>query len=146
MSWIVQPFRHEEIDLGFSYIAAITLKTASHGSRDVTIGATGASIPRRRVAVGAPISAWGAQWLRGRRKIATMSQVLSSIHRTYASKRPQFWIRGRQTCFLPKRHLTSLRPCTGHVTIKLMQVNLPAHEVRTTPSMNKKVIISFTAL
>ena len=36
------------------------------------------------------------------------------------------------------RHLTSLRPCTAHVTIKLMKVNLPAHEVCTTPSMNEK--------
>jgi len=31
LSWIVQPFTCEEIDLGFSHVAATTQKTARHG-------------------------------------------------------------------------------------------------------------------
>ena len=38
----------------------------------------------------------------------------------------------------PGRHLTSLRPCAAHVTIKLMKVNLRAHEVCTTANMDEK--------
>jgi len=45
-----------------------------------------------------------------------------------------------------RRHPTSLRPYPAHVTIKLIKVNLPVHEVCTTPSMNKKEIISFTVI
>jgi len=33
-----------------------------------------------------------------------------------------------------------------HVTLKLMKVNLPVHEVCTTISMNKKEVISFTVV
>jgi len=33
LSWIVQPFTCEEIDLGFSHVAATTQKTAGHGTR-----------------------------------------------------------------------------------------------------------------
>jgi len=52
----------------------------------------------------------GAESLWGCRKIPTMSQVLSSIE--------YMWFRkisgsnmGRQTCYLPRNKLTSLRPC-----------------------------------
>jgi len=34
LSWIVQPFTYEEIDLGFSYVAATTQKKAGHGTRN----------------------------------------------------------------------------------------------------------------
>jgi len=34
----------------------------------------------------------------------------------------------------------------AHVTLKLMKVNLPAHEAYATPSMNKKEIISFIVI
>ena len=37
LSWIVQPFTFEEIDLGFSHVAATTQKTAGHGTRNTKI-------------------------------------------------------------------------------------------------------------
>jgi len=44
--------------LGFSYVAATTQKPASHGSRDVTIGATGVPFPGSE-------SLWGRQSVHG---------------------------------------------------------------------------------
>jgi len=37
LSWIVQPFAYEEIDLGFSHVAATTQKTAGHDKRNTKI-------------------------------------------------------------------------------------------------------------
>jgi len=37
MSWIVQPFTSEEIDLDFSHVAATTQKTARHDTRNTKI-------------------------------------------------------------------------------------------------------------
>jgi len=64
----------------------------------------------------------------------------------FASERPQARTWGAKLASCPGRHLASLRPRTVHVTIKLMKINLPAHEVRTTSRMNKKEIISFTVI
>ena len=38
VSWIVQPFTYEEIDLDVSHLAATTQKTAGHGTRDALRG------------------------------------------------------------------------------------------------------------
>ena len=45
---------------------------------------------------------------------------------------------GAKLASCPGSHITLLRLCMAHVTIKLMEVNLPAYEVSTTPNMNKK--------
>jgi len=37
LSWIVQPFTFEKIDLGFSHVAATTQKTAGHATRNIKI-------------------------------------------------------------------------------------------------------------
>jgi len=63
--------------------------------------------------MGRRITAVGAEWLRRRRKVPTMSQVLSSIppYSTFGSERSQVRTWGRQTCFLPRtpsNHLTPL--------------------------------------
>jgi len=45
---------------------------------------------------------------------------------------------GRQTCFLPRAPSNLVTPQHGTRNNKLMKVNLPAHEVCTTPSINIK--------
>jgi len=45
---------------------------------------------------------------------------------------------GHQTCFLPRAPSNLLTPLHGTCNNKLMKVNLPVHEVCTTPSINKK--------
>jgi len=73
VSRIVQPFSYEEIVLGFSHVAAIKQKTAGHSTRGATrLGQGGFNSP-------APSHYGGAQRLRRRGKVPTMSQVLSSI-------------------------------------------------------------------
>ena len=132
VSWIVQPFTYEEIELGFPHVAATTQKTAGHGTRgrnEVGQGGWNSLVPSHY---------GGAQWLRRRRKVPTMSQVLFFSVEHVLPKDPSFEYGSTKLASCPARHLTSLRPCTAHETIKLMKVNLPAHEVRTTPSMNKK--------
>jgi len=69
-------------------------------TRGVMRGARGCNSPGAE-------SLWGAKSLRGapygcgrRRKVPTMSQLL--YYSTFASERPQFRTRERQTCFLPR--------------------------------------------
>jgi len=64
-------------------------------SRVVTRRGKGAQFPERRITMGA-LNHCG-----GRRKVPTMSQVLSSIH-TFASERPHIRTLGHQTCILPR--------------------------------------------
>jgi len=68
VSWVVQPFSYEEIDLGFSHVAATTQKTAGHSSRGVTRRGKWGAIPRRWVTIWGANQCRGAQWLRGAEK------------------------------------------------------------------------------
>jgi len=52
----------------------------------------------------------GAEWLRGRRKVPTMSQVLSSIQQIWFRKISGSNMGGTKLASCPGRHLTSLRP------------------------------------
>ena len=69
-------------------------------------GGQGAQFPGRQITMGVPNDCGG------RRKVPRISQVLSPMQ-YICFGRPQVRIWGRPTCFLPGRHLTSLRPWLG---------------------------------
>jgi len=121
VSWIVKLFPYEETDF------------SGHRKRQDMAPEVqqGGAIPWRGVTMRAPNGCRGA-------KKSQLCHKYFLKYRTYASERPQFWIWEHQTASYPGRHLTLLRPCTAHITTKLMKVNLLAHEVCTTLSMEKK--------
>jgi len=102
---MVRPFSYEEIDLGFSHVAATTQKTVGHGTRGVTWWGKEDAIPRHRVTMGVP------NQCRGHPMAAGVPKSLNNVTSTSfniehnVSERPQFRIWGRQRCFLPWRHL-----------------------------------------
>jgi len=118
--------------LRFSHVAATTQKTAGHGTRGVTRRGKGVAITRRRTTMGAPNGYGDA------RKSQKCHKYFLQ-YRTYASKRPLVSNMGAKIASCPGRHTTLLRLCMVHVTIKVMEVNLTAHEVSATASMNKKI-------
>jgi len=65
--------------------------------------ARGAKFPGRRITMGASNHCG-----RGPKSYNNVTSTFFSS--TFASERPQVRTWGRQTCFLPRRHLTSLRP------------------------------------
>jgi len=67
-------------------------------------GAKGEQLPGHRVYLGAANHCGGAEKSRQCHKHFLQ-------YSTFASERPQCRTWGRQTCFLPGRHLTTLRPC-----------------------------------
>ena len=91
MSWIVQPFSCEEIDLDFSHVAITTQKTVGHGTRGAAWWGEEGAIPGaeslwgRQTSVGAPIGCGGAEKSQQCHKYFLQ-------YRTYASERPQFRI------------------------------------------------------
>jgi len=64
-------------------------------------GARGAQSPGRRIPMGAPNYCDGRGMTAGRRKVPTMSQVLSSI-KYFCFRKTSGSNMGRQTCFLPR--------------------------------------------
>jgi len=74
-------------------------------TRGVTRGSRGAQFPRRQMTMGPP------NHYTGRRKVPTMSQVLSSIQRI-SSERPHVPTWGAKVASCPGRHLTSLCSCS----------------------------------
>jgi len=116
----------------------------STGPRSVSRGARGAQFPGRRVTMVAPNHCWG-RWMAagGAKKSQQCHKYFLQYSRpTFASERPQFRTRWRQTCFLPlapsnlvTTWLVRAPPCadlenfTAHwarrVTLKLKSAPLP---------------------
>jgi len=91
---------HDVRTLKFVYFRKI-FRFSSHNIRDVTKVARGHNSP-------------GAKSLRGAKRSQQCHKHFFQ-NSTFASKRPQVRTWVRQTC-CPRRHLTSLRPCTSRLS------------------------------
>jgi len=108
-----------------SFVCYRFIQSFCDADRGVTSGGQGGhNSPNAESLWGRRITAEGAEWLGGPRKVHTMSQVLSSIlfFSTFASKRPQVWTWGAKLVSCPGRHPTLFCPwmqtlCTGFVLL-----------------------------
>jgi len=77
-------------ELSVTILSGITRYRKTGCNQGRNEGARGGAIPRAPSQYGGPKSLRSTEWLRGGKKVPTMSQ------------RPQFQTWGRQTCFLPR--------------------------------------------
>jgi len=110
---MVRPFSYEEIDLGFSHVAATTQKTVGHGTRGVTWWGKEDAIPRHRVTMGVPNQCRGHPMAAGVPK--SLNNVTSTSFNIELNvyERAQFRIWGRQRCFLPLAPSNLVAPLHG---------------------------------
>ena len=76
---------------------------------------------------------WGAEWLRGRRKVSTMSQVLSSIQYICFPKTSNSNVKPSSLLFAPgailPRYAPRLDACQDPKILRLRRAEIPSHDL-----------------